>query len=341
MNPAPALLVEVTRGKTVESVHFGSAAIADRNGLRWSIGDIESPVFPRSAVKPLQALPLIETGAADRLGLGHVEIALACASHSGQPRHVAAVAQWLSNMQLDVGVLACGSHWPLSAEATRDLAARGEAPTALHNNCSGKHTGFVATALCCGESLERYVDANHPTQRRWREVLNEFAAMDLSAAPIGTDGCSIPTIALPLSALARAYASFADPRGFAPTRQRAVSIIRQAMAAEPFLIAGSDRLCTQVIQRSSGAVLVKVGAEGVYCAAIPEVGIGIALKIADGAARAAEVAIVTLVRFALGANHPVAQTLADLCEQSVQTRSGARAGVIRAVNFMEARTSTP
>jgi L-asparaginase II len=329
----PAVLVEVTRGGFVESAHFGSAVIADRSGVRWSIGDVEAPIFPRSAVKPLQALPLIETGAADRFGLGDAEIALACASHSGEPRHTTLVSAWLSRIGLDERALACGMQWPTSQEASRELTVNRRTPTALHNNCSGKHSGFLSAAVASSESVQGYVDPNHPTQRRWRDTLSEFSGVDLVTAPIATDGCGIPTIALPLTALARAYAGFSDNTGFVPARQTAVARIQRAMRAEPFLVAGTNRLCTQIIQRTSGAVLAKVGAEGVYCAAIPDLGVGVALKISDGASRAAEAAVVAVVRLALGPSHAATAALADLCEQPIYTRAGKLIGAVHAVEL--------
>lgn len=294
---ANPILVEVTRGEGTESRHRGAAAVFDSQGRAVaSWGDIERPVFPRSAVKPLQVLPLIESGAAEAFGVSDAEIALACASHSGEPEQVALVAAWLGRLGLGTGALECGAHPPTNAEAAEALIRAGEAPSALHNNCSGKHCGMIATALHLGEPVAGYVRPEHPVQRRVRALLGELGGVDLSSALVAVDGCSIPTIAMPLAALARAMARFADPEGLAPARAAAARRVQAAMAAHPRLVAGSGRFCTVVLEATGGAALVKTGAEGVICAALPGARLGLALKIDDGAGRAAEVATAALLR---------------------------------------------
>lgn len=290
------VLVEVVRGRVVESVHHGAVVVCDANGdLVYGCGEIHRPVFPRSAVKPLQALPLVETGAADRFGLGETELALACASHSGEAHHVAAVQDWLTRLGLTETDLECGGHPPLDAAAARALAASGGPPSPLYNNCSGKHAGMLTTARHLGEPTRGYIGVDHPVQRRIAQVLAEMTDSPADHTPWATDGCGIPTYALPLSGVAVAMARLADPTGLGETRRQAVLRLRAAMAARPDLVAGSGRLCTEVM-RIAPSVLIKGGAEGVYAAVFPKRGLGVALKIADGAGRAAEVAILAVLR---------------------------------------------
>ena len=300
MNP---ILVEVLRGGCVESAHAGAVAVLDADGaVVASLGDIARPVFPRSAVKLLQALPLVESGAADQLGLGAEELALACASHNGEPEHVRTAAGMLAKAGLDAAALECGTHWPYFEPAQRSLAQRGERPGALHNNCSGKHAGFLclACALAQGGDVAAfargYVAPEHAVMREVTAALSETTGCDLEHAPRGTDGCSIPTYAIPLVALARAYAKVATGLGVAPERARAMRRLREAVAAAPFMIGGTGRFDSRVMQRLGERACIKVGAEGVYCAALPEKGLGVAIKIDDGNnARAAEVVMATVL----------------------------------------------
>src|SRR5438128_616066 len=214
MNP---VLVEAWRGDAVESEHTGSLAVLDADGaVAIAIGDIDRPVFPRSAVKALQALPLVESDAADRLGLNDDELALACASHAGEPAHVRTAAGMLAKAGVDAAVLECGVHWPHSERAQRELAGRGGLPGALHNNCSGKHAGFVCLACALmgwndgGLDLRRYVKGyvqpEHPVMQEVRDALESTTGCSLAHAPRGVDGCSIPAYAIPLRRLALAYA---------------------------------------------------------------------------------------------------------------------------------------
>ena len=321
--PANPLAVEVLRGPLVESRHRVAAAVADANGLRAAWGDADAAVFPRSAVKPLQVLALIESGGAEACGASEAEIALACSSHNGEPRHVAAVGAWLERLGLGAPDLECGAHAPLGGAAPAEL-------TPLHNNCSGKHTAMLATAHHLGEPLAGYVAADHPVQRRVRSLLGELAGCDLAAAPSAIDGCSIPTFGLPLAALARAFARFSTGHGTPPRRQAALARVRRAMAAHPFMVAGTGRFCTALNEATSGRVLVKTGAEGVMVAALPEAGLGLAMKVDDGASRAAEVAMVALLRHLGQLTDPLSPALAVLAEPLVRNWRGLETGVIRA-----------
>jgi L-asparaginase II len=225
-SPAPAnpVLVEATRGRIAESVHRGRAAVVDVSGrVAAAWGDIEAPVYPRSAVKPLQALALVESGAADAFGLDDTELALACASHSAEPRHLDGITAWLERMGLTPGDLECGAQWPLRHEPTMEALIRaGERSTALHNNCSGKHTGMLATALHLGAPCTGYVNLEHPVQQRIMGILEQMCGYDLSGAPVARDGCSVPSFAIPLGNLARGMACFASPDSLPDHRTAAV-----------------------------------------------------------------------------------------------------------------------
>jgi L-asparaginase II len=293
---ADPVLIELTRGPCVESVHRGALAVATATGdLVLSLGDIARPIFPRSAVKALQALSLIESGAADRFGYGDSELALACASHSGTERHVAVVEGMLTKAGLDSAALACGVHWPADEEAARRLARAGARPNALHNNCSGKHAGMLATAVHSGEAVEGYWRPDHPVQLRIRHTLEGLLGRELGPDVAGIDGCSAPNWAIPLTDLARAFAQFGVGEGAAAAHREAGQRLMTACWAEPDLVAGRGRLDTEVMCRLPNEVFLKVGAEGAYCAALPLLGVGVALKIEDGGKRAAEALIMHLL----------------------------------------------
>jgi L-asparaginase II len=326
---AALLEVEVWRGEVVESRHAVAAVAVDAaGGVIGAWGDGGLAVFPRSAVKAMQALPLIESGAAGAFGFSDEELALACASHNGELAHVTAVRAWLARMGIDESHLACGSHWPMNDEAARALAARHETPTALHNNCSGKHAGMLATARHCGEPLAGYEKYDHPVQRRVRAALADLAQCNVDQAPRATDGCGIPTLAMPLLALARCAARFARPESLGPERAAACRRSAAAMAAHPFMIGGSGRLCTQFIAAAKGRVLVKTGAEGVYMAMAPDLGVGLALKALDGAKRAAEVALIALLDGLGAMDDDLRQAMAAFAVPPILSRRGAIVGRI-------------
>jgi len=293
---ANPVVVEVRRGALTESFHRGAVAIVRASGEAvLELGDTGRPVFPRSAIKPLQCLPLIETGAADRFGFGAAEIALACASHAGSEQHVALAASMLARAGLDVAALACGAHPPSEVSADRELYHAGRRPTALHNNCSGKHAGMLATAVHCGEAPDGYWQPEHPVQVRIRRTLEDLLGRELGASVLAVDGCSAPNWAVPVRDLARAFAQFAVGEGAAAPHRVAAERIMTACWQAPDLVAGEGRLDTEAMRRLPEEVLMKTGAEGVYCAAVPKLGLGIALKIDDGAKRAAEALVAHLV----------------------------------------------
>lgn len=291
------VLVEVLRGGAVESVHRGAFVVVDAGGtVVAGAGQIDRLVFPRSAVKPFQALPLLESGAVEAMQLTTRHVALACASHKAEPGHTDLVRAWLAGIGLGSGALECGAHAPGNPDAAAALIQKGEAPSAVHNNCSGKHSGFLCTAVHLGEDPRGYIRPEHPVQRRVSAAIQDMTGADLAACPCGTDGCGIPSYAIPLRALARGMARMVDSSGLPSARAKAAGTIMDAMAAEPFLVAGTGSFVTECMRLAGESVRVKTGAEGVYVAALPRHGYGVALKIEDGASRAAELAIATLLR---------------------------------------------
>ncbi|NVD38104.1 asparaginase [Ensifer sp. HO-A22] len=293
------VLVEVTRGNLVESRHRGLVIAVDADGRTiFSLGDTDSGVFPRSACKAMQALPLMESGAADAYGFGNKELALACSSHSGEPEHVALATKMLAAAGRDVSALECGAHWSSDQKTLIGQARSMEAPSALHNNCSGKHSGFVCACSHSGTEVKGYVGYDHPLQQEIRGAMESLTGAILGRDNCGVDGCSIPTYAVPLKGLAHGFAKMATGVGLAPERARASKRLIEACMAEPFYVAGTKRGCTRLMETAPGRIFAKTGAEGVFCAAIPEKGIAIAVKCEDGATRAAEAMVTaTLARY--------------------------------------------
>lgn len=327
---ANPILIELTRGPLVESWHRGAIAIAAPSGaLALQLGDVERPVYPRSAVKAVQALPLIESGAADRFGFGPAEIALACGSHAGTELHTQLAAAMLERAGLSADALGCGAHPPLGATAANQLIARGIAPTQLHNNCSGKHAAMLATAVHLSEPIEGYWEPTHPVQARVHKVMAELSGEPLGPEVTGTDGCSVPNWAMPLKTMARLFARLATGEGLKPVRRAAVARLLKACWECPELVAGKGRADTVVMRALPGQVFMKTGAEGVYCGAFPELGLGFALKIDDGAKRAAAGTAMALVeRF-----YPAARGLMPY--GPIRTWRGVEVGAVRSGAALE------
>ena len=293
---ANPVLVEVTRGGRVECVHRGAIAVARPGGVPLlAFGDVTRPVYPRSAIKAFQAVPLIETGALDRFGLADADLALAVASHSGTPAHVARAAAMLARAGLGEAALGCGAHEPTHEASARSLAARGDVPNALHNNCSGKHAGMVLTAAHLGEPVEGYLDVSHPVQVRIRSALASATGRDLAGEAPGIDGCSAPNWAVPLADLARAFARLGSGEELGERRAATFRRIMAAAWAAPEMVAGPGRLDTLALGVLRGRAFLKTGAEGVYCGALPAHGVGFALKLDDGARRASEAVVTALL----------------------------------------------
>jgi L-asparaginase II len=322
--------VEAMRGERIESAHRGAGAVVDSDGsVVMVFGDVERPVYPRSAVKALQALPLLESGAADRLDLTDKEIALACASHSGGDDHVATARAFLAKARRDARVLECGVHWPLGEAEARALACSGGTPNALHNNCSGKHAGFVCLACMMNVEPNGYVAPDHPVQREVAAAIVAATGARLSEEMRGVDGCAIPTYAIPLIALARGFARLGSGEGLSPARRKAAARIRAAVAAYPLTVAGKGRFDTEVMSLLGAGAFTKSGAEGVACAALPSAGLGVAVKADDGGGRAAQVMIATLIRRFGGFNGETAAHLEPFVSPRLFNWSGAEVGRLR------------
>lgn len=348
MNPESCnpILVQAWRGGVVESAHRGAFAVVDAGGaLRMALGDIERPIFPRSACKVLQALPLVASGAADALQLTDEELALACASHSGEEAHARTAAAMLAKAGVDVTALECGAHWPYHEAASRELARRGEAPSALHNNCSGKHSGFVCLGcrLHGGRGdlrgfLSGYVRPEHPVMREVSAALQAATGWDLTRSARGTDGCSIPTHAVPLRHLALAFARVATGQGLSADHARAAQRLRQAVARAPFMVGGTGKFDTRVMERFGERIFCKVGAEGVHCAALPELGLGVAIKMDDGNnARACEVVLAALLQRLLPLAEADAGFLHGLSDLTLRNWNGIDVGRLAAAPALDLR----
>jgi L-asparaginase II len=322
------LLLEVTRGRYVESRHTAAIAVFDAKGrARVAIGDVALPVFPRSAVKSIQQLPLVESGAADRYGLGDAELALACSSHSGEPRHVATAQRMLAAAGRGEADLACGGHAPGNQAAADALVRAGEHWGRIHDNCSGKHSGFICLACGMGVDPRGYERPAHPAQREIAAALADVTGAELGDPAV--DGCSVPAYAIPLANLARAFAKMTTGEALGPQRGAAARRLIDAVTAEPFMVAGSGRFDTQVLTAFGKRVFVKGGAEGVICAALPELGLGIAIKADDGAGRATEPLLSAVIAALLTVNETERAALRPTVP--INDRNGAKVGEIRLV----------
>ncbi len=300
-------IMDVLRGGFVECTHRGHVAIWHRDaGLVAAWGDPDLRILPRSAMKMMQALPLVESGAADAAGLGPAHLALACASHQGAHLHTAMVTGWLAAIGRAEEDLRCGSHWPKDEEAAHDLIRGGTQPDQRHNNCSGKHTGFLTLSGHLGAGPE-YLAPDHPVQQAVRAALEDTA--EESCADHVIDGCSAPNFAVSLAGFARALSAFAVPGSSA--RGAAMARLVDAMVSHPVHVAGEGRACTRLMRAMGGRAAIKTGAEGVFAAIIPEKRLGIAIKIEDGATRAAEAAVAALLAGAgvLDPSHPDARAI--------------------------------
>jgi L-asparaginase II len=283
--------ISVTRDPAVESVHHVDAVVAGPDGTELIWGDGRRPTVARSGLKPIQALPLVRTGAADRYGLGGDELALACASHNAEPAHVATVLAWLDRLGLGPDALECGPALPRLDE---DLAAHhraGGGPEAICNNCSGKHAGFLTVALHLGVDPAGYIEPDHPVQRLVTEATAELCRVDLAGQIPGRDGCGIPTWSIPLADLAGAMARLVRPAALAPSWAEPARRITGSVLPRPWWISGRGRHEVAVAELATEPVLLKAGAEGVFLGALPQRGLGLAVKAADGASRAAQVGV--------------------------------------------------
>ena len=299
-----SVLARVLRGGRLESLHRGDVAVVDEDGrLLASCGDSDRKVFIRSAAKPFQALPLLEAGGAGIFRLGASEIALMCASHGGEPRHVRVASRLLSRGGFSERHLACGAHVPMDERSARVLLARGEKPGRLHNNCSGKHAGLLLACRLLGFSASGYERKNHPIQQEILARLSDFSAVPVSRIPTAVDGCSLPVFLLGLSALARAYAGLTALRRSqeSPEERDARSLLVRSMIASPAMVAGRGRFTTDFLAAGKGRWIGKEGAEGVYAIALTprrpgDKALGIAFKIEDGSSRPRDAVALEILR---------------------------------------------
>ena len=325
----PAKLTEIWRGEMVESLHLGHAVICGPGGeIVESWGDPEVVIYPRSSAKMIQALPLVESGAADAAGLTPEQLALACASHNGAHIHTDRVAHWLADLGLGDDDLRCGAHMPADPEAAKKITCSEAKPLQVHNNCSGKHAGFLTLTRHLGAGPE-YLDIDHPVQDAVRAAWEDVTGEPVRGWAI--DGCSAPNFATSLHGLGRAMAFFAAAREEGRTpRERAAARLRKAMAAHPELVAGEGRACTGLMRAMEGRVSIKTGAEAVFVAMVPERKLGIALKVADGATRASEATVAALL-VRLGVLDPDHEETRKVLNAPIRNWRGTVTGYIRPV----------
>lgn len=291
------LFAEITRNEIVESRHFGAAAICHADGeILHQWGDVEQLIFPRSALKPFYAIGLIESGAAEHFNLSDAELALACASHSGQTIHSGGVAAWLERLGLKPDDLACGYVLPDDQPTAHDLLRHGQGECRIYHNCSGKHASFLTQSLFLKQPLQGFHLQQHAIQQASLNILSELIGTDLHSFPLGIDGCGFPAPTMPLAKLAHLAASFATPAKLSEKRGKAVKRLHHALTKQPFHVAGHGNVVSDIIDITQGKILVKTGAEGVIIAAIPQLELGIAIKIADGSARARGAVLLALLK---------------------------------------------
>ncbi|HEV7344837.1 MAG TPA: asparaginase [Devosia sp.] len=327
---ANPILAEAIRGNWVENRHRGAFVVMDAEGkVIASAGDIERAVFPRSAIKSMQALPILASGAQDAFQLTEQELALACASHHGEDPHVETASGLLSRLGLSVADFECGAHAPTNAVARSALRARGEEPSALHNNCSGKHSGMLSVAVAMGVGTAGYVDQQHEVQKAVRAAVEAVIGEDLTTDRCGTDGCSIPTFAAPLRAFAYGFARMATGDGLSEHLAAAARRLFDAATAHPHLVAGTGHPDTLLMQEFRGRLMQKGGAEGVQCGAIRDKGWGYALKCDDGNMAASHAMLAgVLLRYA-DPDAPQRALLETLAHQPIKNVRGATVGEMR------------
>jgi len=326
-------LVEVSRGSIVESLHRGNIAIVAADGqLKWQVGDATSVTFIRSAAKPLQTLPLIESGAADYFQMTDEEIALSCASHNGETFHSSLVEAFLKRIGVPVSALRCGIHPPFHTAAYESLLRQGLDITTLQNNCSGKHAGMLALAKYLDADLEDYLNPNHPVQVAIIKSVQEVCEVSSTELHIAVDGCGVPVFGLPLNRMALAYAKYAAA---VKAGDSALARIARAMMSHPDLVGGTNRFCTKLMSVTPQKIIAKTGAEGVYCVGLVEEGLGIALKVEDGNARATYPAIVECLSQMGVLNAQQISTLESFHRPELRNHQGTLVGQLTPVFHLE------
>jgi L-asparaginase II len=327
-----ARIATVLRSGRPESWHFGAVAAATPEGrLVAYLGDPEGATYLRSAAKPFQALPLLLAGGEARYGLTPADVALICASHSGDPEHTAGAADLLARGGFGVGDLLCGAHLPLGRESAQRMLRSGEEPGPLHNNCSGKHAGLLLACQLLGYPTEDYVSPDHPLQRRILEHTLAICRVPREQVGLGVDGCSVPAFHMPLSAAARGYAALADPRaaGLSGDLAAALDRIVRAMTGVPVMVAGRGRFSTRLMEVTGGRVMAKEGAEGFFSLAVRgPVALGIAVKIADGGERCRDGVVIDVLRELGSLSQAEFEELADWYSPPILNARGLRVGEI-------------
>ena len=330
MKNKPALVVEVSRGNFTESRHAVDCIVADASGhVVIAYGNDELEIFPRSAIKSLQALPLVESGAADDFAFEDRHLALACSSHNAQSMHVETALEMLNRSGVEQACLECGAQPPQFPQHHAELVEQGIKISSIHNNCSGKHAGFLAFARHSGLKLENYIGFEHPVQQEIANTLQEVAGSIHGSDNFAIDGCSIPTYMIPLKNLAIAYAKFGVGENVSSNRSKAMIRLRDACMNCPEMVAGDFRACTRIMNAAKGRVFVKVGAEGVYTVSLPEKGLGIAMKSRDGNFRAVEVVTAFLVNQLIDLSERESQAIQPLLNPTLKNWNGLQVGQIQ------------
>ncbi len=322
----PVPMTEVWRGPLLESLHLGHAVICDDTGqVVQSWGDPNATIYPRSSAKMIQALPLITSGAAAKYGLGTEHLALACASHSGAAIHTDRVTAWLDHLGLHDEDLRCGPQEPSDMAARDGLILADDTPCQMHNNCSGKHSGFLTVAQHMGAGTE-YLGIDHPVQQACLSAFEETT--DESSPCYGIDGCSAPNFATSLTGLARSMAWFGSAASRSDRQSAAAEQLTAAMMKHPELVAGEGRACTELMRAMNGRAAIKTGAEAVFVAIVPEKRLGVALKVTDGTTRASECAIAAILvnLGVLDAEHPATRKFMNA---RLYSRRGIECGMIK------------
>jgi L-asparaginase II len=328
---ANPVLAEAVRGNWVENRHRGAFAIVDAQGrVIASAGDIGRAIFPRSAIKSMQALAIFDRRAYDRFHHTPEELALACASHHGEDVHVQRVGELLARLGLGEADLECGAHQPTNAAAREALRAAGRQPSQLHNNCSGKHSGMLSVALAMGVPTSGYVSREHEVQRAVRRAVEAVIGEELSEDRCGTDGCSIPTFAAPIRAFALGFARMATGRDLSPERAEAATALFNAATTHPHLVAGTGHFDTLVMESFGGRLMQKGGAEGVQCGAIRDKGWGYALKCDDGNMAASQAMAAALLLEYADPDERQRQVLEGFARQTLKNVRGTAVGELHA-----------
>lgn len=325
--------VHVERGGIIESIHNVDAVVVDSKGdIIVGFGANESSllqhkILPRSAIKPIQALFLMESGAAEKYSLTKKQITLACASHSGDDLHTSEVKKWHQQLDFNEDQLVCGVHWPSDKATEKEMIKNFTQPCRYHNNCSGKHTGMLTGLKSLGLPLHSYEKWDHPLQQNLRQILSELSGEDFSRTEWGVDGCGIPTYAMTLPGMARALSRFLQPNA-TDERQARMKQILEAIQSEPHYLSGKDNFCTTMIENLKGRAIVKTGAEGVYAAILPQSGVAIAVKVRDGATRASKAATAFLMKAFGGMTEAEWVRLSDHTEPKITNWAGDIVGKI-------------